>query len=448
MHFHQVLNDELGCASYLLADGGEAVVVDPRWDVEAYLNLAERAGARITHVVDTHDHADHVSGRGRLQRLTGAAVHRPGAGLSAGAELRAGQVRLTALSTPGHRPEHFALVVVDEARGPAPWCVLSGDSLLVGDVARPDLAVEARAGAAALHASIQRLFELGDQVEVWPAHVGGSLCGGGRLSPKTSSTIGYERRSSSPAALGAEDFVDAVCATSPPKPPHLEIVVARNQGALDDEPEAPALLDADGLRSALAAGATVLDARAAADYDAGHVGGALNVPPGASRVTRVGWAVDPQEPLVVIDDDVEGARRFAGALHAIGLWRVVGVAAADPGGWSAAGLAVRTGAAWAVALLAEALRERRVALVDVRDEAEWAAGHVPGSIALPLHSLRSGRAPVAGLNGGPIAVACAGGGRAALGASLLRRAGHTDVVRVAGGGIADLASLGIELARC
>src|SRR3954452_22216874 len=128
MIFHQVLNEDLGCASYLLADGGEAIVVDPRWDVDVYVDVATRAGARITDVVDTHDHADHVSGRERLARRTGARARRAGVGLSPGDELRAGAVRLTALATPGHRPEHLALVVRDERRGEEPWCLLAGDS--------------------------------------------------------------------------------------------------------------------------------------------------------------------------------------------------------------------------------------------------------------------------------------------------------------------------------
>src|SRR4051794_40105951 len=131
MRFHQVLNEELGCASYLLACGGEAIVVDPRWDIEVYLQLAAAAGARITHAVDTHDHADHVSGRARLARRTGAPPLRAGVHLRAGDELRAGRVRLTALAAPGHRPEHLALLVHDEGRSASePWCLLAGDSLL------------------------------------------------------------------------------------------------------------------------------------------------------------------------------------------------------------------------------------------------------------------------------------------------------------------------------
>ena len=440
MRFHQVLNEDLGCASYLLADGDEAVVVDPRWEVGVYLELAARAGARITHVVDTHHHADHVSGRGRLVRRTGATVHAPG-DLRPGEELRAGRVRLTALATPGHRPEHVSFAVRDEARGGEPWCLLAGDSLLVGDVARPDLAVAPGEGARELHASLERIYGLGDHVELWPGHVGGSLCGGGALSPKTSSTIGYERRAGATAGLDRDAFLALVSGRTPPKPPNVARIVALNQGPLDTEPAEPAVLRADELDTR----ATVLDARTPEDFDRAHLRGALALGRGAGRVTRVGWAVDPAEPLVVIDDTLPRARLLADALHALGLWNVVGVAAADPEAWFAAGLPVASAGAWDVDELALRLRARRVGLVDVRDEREYAAGHVPGSVSLPLHVLGDGRGRLARADR-PLAVACAVGGRAAFGASLLRRAGHADVVRVAGGGVPDLAARGIELA--
>jgi hydroxyacylglutathione hydrolase len=164
-------------------------------------------------------------------------------------------------------------------------------------------------------------------------------------------------------------------------------------------------------------------------------------------VTRTGWAVSPGEPLVVIAGDAGKALTVARTLHGVGLWNIAGVAAADPEGWRSKGLTVDQAEAWDLDRLATALGENAVELVDVRDPAEWAAGHVPGSHPLPLSTLGDGRTPVADLNGGTIAVACALGGRAALAASLLRRAGHPDVVRVGGGGIPDLARRGMALER-
>jgi len=451
MRFHQVMNEELGCASYLLADSGEAIVVDPRWDVDVYLELASNAGARIVHVVETHDHADHVSGRGRLVRRTGAQAHQPhhagepgSPGLRCGDEVRAGRICMRAIATPGHRPEHLSLLVSDGERDVDGWCLLAGDSLLVGDVARPDLAVAAQDGARDLHASVQRILALGDHVELWPAHVGGSLCGG-RLSAKTSSTIGFERRAQPATELCQEDFVSAVAGRTPPRPPNVARIVALNQGPLDAEPAEPAILDAAGVRDAVARGATVLDVRPVAEFDSLHLQGALALGTGANRATRAGWAVDPEEPLLVIGRDVADAQQFAAALHAVGLWSVEGVAAGDGAAWRAVGCPVGTAAAWSVDALARALGAGRLRLIDVREHDEYEAGHVPGSVSVPLHELRDGRGIVS-VEDGPLAVACATGPRAAFAASLLRRAGHRDVVRVAGGGVRDLAALGVRLA--
>ncbi|MGA2321866.1 MAG: MBL fold metallo-hydrolase, partial [Solirubrobacteraceae bacterium] len=232
MFFRQVLYRDLGCASYVLGDCGEAIVVDPRFDVDIYVDIAVEEGLQITHIIDTHDHADHVSGRERLAAITGAQTHRPARpadprsdDLEASDELQVGSLRVRMHATPGHRPEHLALVVSDESRSPEPWLILSGDSLLVGDLARPDLAVEAELGASDLHASLRSLLALGDHVEVWPGHIGGSLCGGAGLNGKTSSTIGYERRNNRLLALDEPAFVQSVVTDIPARPPNVPDVV-------------------------------------------------------------------------------------------------------------------------------------------------------------------------------------------------------------------------------
>ena len=212
MLFRQVLHPDLGCASYVIADtaAGVGAVVDPKRDVAEYLELAAAHGFTIAHVIETHNHADHVSGRARLAEATGArswVSPLAGAGyphdpFADGAEIELGQVRLRALHVPGHRPEHTAVVVVDGSRSSRPCAVLTGDSLFVNDVARPDLAVEKREGAAQLYHAIGRLLELDDGVEVFPGHTGGSLCGSARMSETTSSTIGFERASNPMLRLG------------------------------------------------------------------------------------------------------------------------------------------------------------------------------------------------------------------------------------------------------
>src|SRR5205085_5152305 len=187
-------------ASYLVGDehAGVAAVVDPRFEITAYLDLARYTGAEIEHVLETHNHADHVSGHGRLAAATGATIHIHRAAnaeydhepFDDGWELELGEVRLRAIHTPGHRPEHTAFACIDTARGDEPWAVLTGDTLFVGDIARPDLAVEKEDGARDMfHSLHDRLLALSPETEVWPGHLGGSLCGGPGMDMKVSSTI-------------------------------------------------------------------------------------------------------------------------------------------------------------------------------------------------------------------------------------------------------------------
>ncbi|HZC12886.1 MAG TPA: MBL fold metallo-hydrolase, partial [Thermoleophilaceae bacterium] len=205
MIFRQITHEDLGCASYFVGDydAGVAAVVDPRFEIDEYLELARYLGVQIDHVLETHNHADHVSGHGRLAAATGATIHihrlaeasYDHAPFSDGFELELGSLTVRALHTPGHRPEHTAFALIDTSRGEEPWAVLTGDSLFVGDVARPDLAVDKNDGARGIYRSLhERIFGLAPETEVWPGHLGGSLCGGPDMDMKVSSTVGYERR--------------------------------------------------------------------------------------------------------------------------------------------------------------------------------------------------------------------------------------------------------------
>jgi glyoxylase-like metal-dependent hydrolase (beta-lactamase superfamily II)/rhodanese-related sulfurtransferase len=451
--FRQVLYDDLGCASYLLGDAGEAIVIDPRWDIAPYLEIAEAEQLRIAHVIDTHDHADHVSGRVRLAQATGARTYRPGPRedggadvIVAGDEVIAGSVCVTAVATPGHRPEHLTFLVSDLSRGPEPWMLLSGDSLLVGDIARPDLAVEARQGACDLHASLRRLLDLEDHVEVWPAHIGGSLCGGSGLSGKASSTVGFERRHNPLLGLDEGSFVEGLTTELPSRPPNIERIVELNRRAGGRPPRAPGRLSGDALLSLLA-GATVLDSRVPGEFDDGHVAGSINLPvASAGAGTRAGWALDPEAGVVIVAGDMAEAERMASALQAVGFWNLEGVSIADPQEWAHHAVPVARADSWDVEQLAEGLRHDLVDLVDVREPSEWITGHIPGSHHVPLNRLRDVQSIVLPQYGRTTAVACAAGMRAAFAASLLRRAGRADVVRVSGGGVGDLGALGLELA--
>jgi hydroxyacylglutathione hydrolase len=457
MFFRQVLHEDLGCASYVLADRGEALVVDPKWEVEDYLLLAQEHDFRIAHLLETHNHADHVSGKGRLAKATGATIHVPaGAGveyphepLGDGDALTVGDIVVTALATPGHRPEHTAYLVSDASRSEEPWLAMTGDSLFVGDIARPDLAVEPEEGARGLYGSLGRLLELGDFAEVWPGHIGGSLCGGAGMSEKPGTTIGFERRFN--RLLGSEDedgFVRALTGTLAPQPPNFERIVELNRGPLITEAQPLDLLAPAAVRERLEAGATLVDGRDTREYDAAHVPGSLNVTAVRAAVgTRAAWVVDPESEVVVAAATNAEARRVGRLLEAVGFRRIAGVLAGGIEAWRDAGNPVEATPAIGLAELAERLRSGDVRLLDVRERDEWEAGHVEGSLHIPYHDLRNGIPSKLRSDGPPLAVACSAGNRSSIAASLLRRAGVDDVVHVAEGGIAELPDEGIELVR-
>jgi glyoxylase-like metal-dependent hydrolase (beta-lactamase superfamily II) len=244
--FRQLVQDDLGCASYLIGDedAGVAAVVDPKLDIHEYLRLARFLGVHIEHILETHNHADHVSGHGRLAAATGATIHIHRAAeadydhepFDDGWELELGSLTVRALHTPGHRPEHTAFALTVEATS-QPWVVLTGDSLFVGDIARPDLAVDKTEGAQGIFRSLhEKLLSLPDTTEVWPGHLGGSMCGGPGMDLKVSSTIGYERANQPMLRLEDEaDFVRRAIDALGPQPPNFENIVALNRGPLVTE---------------------------------------------------------------------------------------------------------------------------------------------------------------------------------------------------------------------
>jgi hydroxyacylglutathione hydrolase len=457
--FRQILHEDLGCASYVIADGGAAAVVDPKWDVEDYLALAREQGLRITLILETHNHADHVSGRGRLVGATGATVrisrlaeveyeHDP---LDDGAGVGVGDARIVAMATPGHRPEHSALLVYDRSRSEHdPWLVLTGDSLFVGDLARPDLAVEPEEGARGLFHSLRTLLELPDTVEVWPGHVGGSLCGGPGMSEKPSSTVGFERGHNRFLQIDDEsEFVRTLTAELTPQPPNFEWIVDLNRGPLLTRAAALQPLAPARVQELIEAGALLLDGRHPREWDALHVPGSMNVTMVKAAVgTRAAWIVDADAPVVVTAAGDWEARRLARLLEAVGFRELPGYLAGGVAAWRDAGLPGESTPAIDVATLAARLRAGEVDLLDVREDDEWAAGHVEGSLHVPYHDLRDGIPDdLRQRDGKPLAVACSVGNRSAIAVSLLLRGGVHDLEHVVPGGVADLEREGMELVR-
>jgi hydroxyacylglutathione hydrolase len=433
--FRQFVNEDLGCASYLVGDreAGVAVVVDPPFAIEPLVEAARAEGARIERVLETHTHADHVSGHGRLALEHGVPVSihplaEPGYPfdpLADGQELRVGDVTIRVLHTPGHRPEHCAFVVDERI-------ALTGDSLFVGDAARPDLAVAAREGAEDLYRSLARLTALGDDVEVYPGHVAGSLCGA-NMSPAHSSTIAAERRSNSALGFGdVQEFVLVSASVSTPKPPTTERVVALNRGPWVARPAEPAELTGPQ-------DATILDVRPFEDHTAGHVPGAISVPvDGPSFGTKVGFVLLPGERIVLHARSRDEALAAARKLEAAGIFECAGYVL-EPA-------AAEKLATIAVSQLESLLAGAGVQLVDVRETTERDGGYIPGSRNIPYRLLR--KAGCGALERSkPVVTVCESGPRAAIAASLLQREGF-DVSAVAGGGIADFAGDVVAFRRC
>jgi glyoxylase-like metal-dependent hydrolase (beta-lactamase superfamily II)/rhodanese-related sulfurtransferase len=434
--FRQFVDDDLGCASYLIGDEktGEAVVVDPAYAIEPYLEEAERSGVQIVRVLETHTHADHISGHGRLALEHGVPVSihpaaEPGYAfdpLEDGQEVAVGEVRIRVLHTPGHRPEHCCFLVEEQM-------LLTGDSLLVGDAARPDLAVEAKEGAEGMYHSLRRLAELPEGTNVYPGHVAGSLCATG-ISEDRSSTIAQERRTNRALALDdLQEFITATTTISAPRPPNSDRIVELNKGAfVGAQPPVEELESFDG---------TLLDVRPADQFASGHAHGALNVPvSGSSFGTKAAFVLEETERFAIVassqDDAFEAARR----LQAVGVFGIVGFMTS----------AVSEERLEPVDFdeLERMLESDEVEVVDVRELSERDEGYIAGSRNIPYRVVRAFADELA--DGPPVVTICSSGNRAAIAASVLAAAG-VDARPVLEGGIDDWEARGhstVAFRRC
>jgi glyoxylase-like metal-dependent hydrolase (beta-lactamase superfamily II) len=421
MIFRQFVDGDLGCGSYLVgdADSGEAVVVDPAFAIEQYLEAAAAEGVRIVRVFETHTHADHLSGHGRfaLEHGVPVSIH-PFAQpeyefepLADGQVLRVGSLEVRVLHTPGHRPEHCSFLVEG--------AVLTGDSLFVGSAARPDLAIEARAGAADLWRSVRRLAELPESTVVYPGHVSGSLCGS-NMRDDHSTSIGRERASNAALLAAEAAFVDQSASIVTPRPPTTERLVALNRGPW--VAARPALEEVDAAGDAL-----VLDVRPIDVFAAGHLPGAISVAiDGGSFATRAAFVLDAAKPTVVHARSRSEADEAVRLLWAVGLFETAGYVLDGTGEQTQT---------LTVAELAKLLGRGSPQVLDVREPTET-EHELDGAIRVPYRELRL--APPAELDPKrPVYTICVSGARAILSASLLARHGF-DARAVVGGGVEDL----------
>ena len=456
-HFY---DEKLAQASYLLgcAATGEALVVDPNRDVDTYLQAAQAAALRVTHITETHIHADFVSGARELAERTGARLHLSDEGdadwkyayaseydtvlLSDGDTFRVGNVRVEVMHTPGHTPEHLSFVITDTAGADRPMGVFTGDFVFVGDVGRPDLLEKAanvagtmEAGARTLFQSLQRFkAELPDFVQIWPGHGAGSACGKA-LGAVPQSTLGYERLFN--WGLTADDeaaFVAAVLAGQPDPPKYFAQMKRINKEGprvLGGFPR-PARLDSQELPGLIDGRALVVDTRPAPAYARAHVPGTLNVQLNGSFNTWAGWLLPYDRDFYLIVERTESVGEAVRDLAMIGLDRVAGYFTAEViDAWRAAGRETATVRQMTADELADQIASGDVNVVDVRGAAEWEAGHLPGVPNVPVGYLAERLAELPADR--PLVVHCQGGARSAIAASLLQAQGVQSVVNLTGG---------------
>jgi hydroxyacylglutathione hydrolase len=466
--FRRLFDPKLAQASYLIGcqTTRQAVVVDPNRSVERYLEAAAEEGLRIAHVTETHIHADFVSGARELSHRTGAQLHLSAAGdakwgyrypddsraslLEDGSSIQVGGVELRALHVPGHTPEHLAFLVRDRREGSEAMGVLTGDFVFVGDVGRPDLlerAAQAKGtmeeAARQLFRSIQRFRLLPDYLQLWPGHGAGSACGKS-LSAVPQSTLGYEKRFNWAFGITDEaEFVRATLAGQPEPPPYFGRMKQLNQAgpSLLGEWRSPPRLPPTAIAAVWAKDGIVVDTREAAEFGRGAIGGTINIPANRSFTTWAGSLLPPDRDVyLLVDGQAREADQLARDLAGIGIERVAGYFSTDVlNDFSSSGGDLQTIPRITLDQLTKGVRQNGMVVVDVREQGEWNAGHLPGSLNLPLSHLDQRFPDIP--RGRTVVVHCQTGPRAAIGASLLLARGFPDV-RLFSGGFAEWRAAG------
>lgn len=447
MFLHQLFVKGLGHASYLLGDEsvGVAAVIDPRRDVDAYLELARAEGLRITDILETHVHNDYVSGADELRRRTGATLrvsakagltraHQP---LHDGDVLRLGSLRIRVIATPGHTPDHLSFAVADLSRSDEDWVLFSGGALLVGTAARPDLlggpGEAARAAGVEFATLRDRIAPLPDWVELYPTHGAGSLCGSG-IGGKRWSTIGYERRHN--PALGQPDadaFRRYILAEQPTVPAYWRRMRPLNQAGATPlgELDAPRPMTPDQLEHAAGHDAVVVDARDPAAFATGHIPGALGIGLADSFGTWVGSMVPIDSQLILVLERPEDLDQAVVQLRRAGYDKIAGYLVGGFHAWRESGRPIASLETRTADELAAAVGEGGTRVLDVREASEWNSGHIAGALHIPGGAL-PGRVDDVPADR-PLTVVCGSGYRSTVAASLLLRAGRENVSSLIGG---------------
>lgn len=439
----------LGClahASYLAGSEGSAAVVDPQRDIDIYLDAARQHDLKIAHVIETHLHADFVSGHRELAERTGATIYLgEGSGATLahramrdGDEIAFGKCRLQVLQTPGHTVESICLLLTDLEQGPQPHAVLTGDTLFIGDVGRPDLSdrYTPQELAGLLYDSLrQKLLTLPDNVLVYPAHGAGSMCGR-NISADRSSTIGRERQFNyALRSMSRDEFVRLMTEDLPARPEYFQRDVNINrQGAppLASLPPIEALTPRQANRMRLSRNTTILDTRAPNQFCSGHIPRSINIGLGGQFASWAGSVIGLDSELIIVAEDRSAADEARNRLARVGIERVAGFIEEGVAGWVREGFPLEgTDQISVQELRAQLASDVDLRVVDVRQPPEWEAGHIKEAVLHPLHNLRSSLANLDRKE--LLAVHCKSGYRSAIACSLLQAEGFPRVINVLGG---------------
>ncbi len=447
MYFNQVSVTGLGCFSYVIGcpRAKSMAVVDPKRDIGEYLDISRDEGMKITHIFNTHVHADHVSGDQELQAAVGADIYihesapvdYPHKTLTHGQRFEIGAAVMEVLHTPGHTPNSVSFIVTDRMRNPAPQMILTGDLLFVGDIGRPDLP-----GDEILDEQVENLYkslyetlkEYPDHLEVFPAHGQGSLCGRG-MSAKKSSTLGYERRANPMLQFeGFEAFKQEVTSAFPVRPKSFSHIIQTNQSGapLLDTCPMDKRLTPERFEEMAKEGAVIIDTRDSAAFGGFHIPGSINIGFEKQLANWVGMVVDPRAEILLVVDEQEDYHRMTTELHRIGYDLIFGWLSGGINAWLMSGRPVDQLEQTSPHQLAKRMSQNGIRLIDVRTPAERSGGYIAESEFFPLTDILENRFPKA-QNDADIVLHCGSGYRSNIAASIFKKAGFTRVKSMAGG---------------
>ena len=446
MFFKQFIVPGMGCLSYLIGcpKTGVACVVDPKRDVDDYIKVARENNLKITHIFETHVHADHISGNMELKSRTGAEICM-GTGTPAtfsfkpvteGDILEFGSVKLKVLSTPGHTPNSISLLVTDTARNDKPWMILTGDCMFVGDVGRPDLA-----GKELIHEQAENLYDslfnkltrLPEGIEIFPAHGEGSLCGKG-MSSKSSSTIGYEKDSNPIFKLSKEEFLLSMSGSFPDRPKSFSHIITTNKSGVPLLDRCPVVRDLTPLqvKKELDRGVVLLDTRDTASFGGVHVPGSINIGFAKQTANWIGMVIEPDAELILVVTGEDAYNKMLVELHRIGYDKVIGYLYGGMTSWQEAGLPIEQLWQISAAHLHEKITNGNIShFFDVRSDLEWNGGHIQEAQHLPLNQLLNKTPDIP--KDEEVIVTCGVGYRGNIAASYLKSQGFQHVHSLAGG---------------